>query len=431
MSLSQQVISQINSGKYDSTFSRLYGSQSEIIASARSRYINAILKFEELYGKERHIKLFSAPGRTEIGGNHTDHNHGRVLAAAINLDVIAVVSPCEKPAVTIKSEGYNADVIDLSIMSPIEDEVGHSGSLIRGICSKFSQLGYKMGGFDAYTTSDVLKGSGLSSSAAFEVLVATILNDLFNDGVVSAADKAKISQYAENVYFGKPSGLMDQMASSSGGFVTIDFKDTENPIVKRVDFDFSAYNHALCIVDTKGNHADLTEDYAACRFEMNDVAKALGKEVLREVDPQEFYANIQKIREQCSDRAALRAIHFFGDNDRVSEQVKALENKDFEEFKKLVVESGQSSFMYLQNIYSCKQPTEQGVALALALSDKILKSKGAWRVHGGGFAGTIQAFVPFELLELYRSTMRAVFGEDCCYVLSVRPYGGIEVVENL
>lgn len=431
MLLSQQVISQIKSGKYDKTFSRLYGSRPEIIASARSRYIEAILKFEELFGKDRHIRLFSAPGRTEIGGNHTDHNHGRVLAAAINLDIIAVVSPCEKFTVTIKSEGYNADVIDLSTMSPQKDEIGRSASLIRGICSKFSQSGYKVGGFDAYTTSQVLKGSGLSSSAAFEVLVATILNDLFNDGAVNAVDKAKISQYAENVYFGKPSGLMDQMASSSGGFVTIDFKDNENPIVKKVEFDFSAYNHALCIVDTKGSHADLTDDYAACRFEMNEVAKTLGKEVLREVEPQEFYASIHKIRERCSDRALLRAIHFFADNDRVLKQVEALENKDFEEFKKLVVESGQSSFMYLQNIFSCKQPAEQGVALALALSDKILKGRGAWRVHGGGFAGTIQAFVPIDLLEAYRSSMEEVFGEGCCYVLSVRPYGGIEVVENL
>lgn len=431
MSLSQEVMSKIKKGEYDKAFSRLYGNSSDIIAAARVRYVRAIERFEEIFGKDREIRLFSAPGRTEIGGNHTDHNHGRVLAAAINLDVIAVASPCQKATVTVKSEGYNADVIDLSDLSVQKDEVGKSAALVRGICGRFSQLGYKVGGFDAYTTSQVLKGSGLSSSAAFEVLVSTIINELFNDGAVNAIDKAKISQYAENVYFGKPSGLMDQMASSSGGFVTIDFKDTENPIVKKVDFDFSACNHALCIVDTKGSHADLTDDYAACRFEMNDVAKALGKTVLREVDPNEFFANIKELREKCSDRAILRAIHFFADNDRVTEQVKALENKDFETFKTLVVDSGRSSFMYLQNIFFCKQPAEQGVALALAMSEKILKGKGAWRVHGGGFAGTIQAFVPYDLLELYKSNMKAIFGDDSCYVLSIRPYGGIEVVENL
>ncbi len=392
-----------------------------------ARFLEVLASFEELFGADRDVELFSAPGRSEVGGNHTDHNHGRVLAAGISLDAIAVASKNDENIIRIKSAGYAMDTVECADLEIKEEQMGKSISLIRGIAARFVELGYNIGGFDATTASKVLSGSGLSSSAAFEVLVCTILNHLYNDGKISPVEIAQISQYAENVFFGKPCGLLDQMACSVGGFVTIDFNDPSKPIIEKVDFDFASCGHSLCIVDTKGSHSDLTDEYASVRQEMEGVAQCVGKKVLRETDKKTVLENAQQIAEKLGERAVLRAIHFFNDNDRVVKQVEALSNKDFETFKKLVIESGLSSYMYNQNVYACKDPKHQLLSLALAVSEEILKGKGAWRVHGGGFAGTIQAFVPDELLEEYKKTMNALFGDDACYVLSIRPFGGVKL----
>lgn len=393
------------------------------------RFLDVLSDFGEYFDKneEREVSLFSAPGRSEVCGNHTDHNHGRVLAAGISLDAIAVASPNDTGVVSIKSKGYPMDVISCDELEVDEKNFGKSSELIRGILSRFKQLGYNIGGFDATTASKVLSGSGLSSSAAFEVLVCTILNHLYNDGKINPVEIAQISQYAENVYFGKPCGLLDQMACSVGGFVTIDFNDPSKPIIKKVDFDFASCGHSLCIVDTKGDHSDLTDEYAAVRAEMEAVAAFFGKKVLRELDKQTVIENAADIRAAVSDRAVLRAIHFFNDDERVVKEVEALENGDFEQFKKLTIESGRSSYMYNQNVYACSAPLSQPLSLALAVSEELLKGKGAWRVHGGGFAGTIQAFVPNEMLDEYKNTMNSIFGDDACYVLSIRPMGGAKL----
>ena len=393
------------------------------------RFLDVLSDFGEYFDKneEREVSLFSAPGRSEVCGNHTDHNHGRVLAARISLDAIAVASPNDTGVVSIKSKGYPMDVISCDELEVDEKNFGKSSELIRGILSRFKQLGYNIGGFDATTASKVLSGSGLSSSAAFEVLVCTILNHLYNDGKIDPVEIAQISQYAENVYFGKPCGLLDQMACSVGGFVTIDFNDPSKPIIKKVDFDFASCGHSLCIVDTKGDHSDLTDEYAAVRAEMEAVAAFFGKKVLRELDKQTVIENAADIRAAVSDRAVLRAIHFFNDDERVVKEVEALENGDFGQFKKLTIESGRSSYMYNQNVYACSAPLSQPLSLALAVSEELLKGKGAWRVHGGGFAGTIQAFVPNEMLDEYKNTMNSIFGDDACYVLSIRPMGGAKL----
>ncbi|MGN1443996.1 MAG: galactokinase [Acutalibacteraceae bacterium] len=393
------------------------------------RFLDVLSDFGEYFDKneEREVSLFSAPGRSEVCGNHTDHNHGRVLAAGISLDAIAVASKNDTGIVSIKSKGYPMDVISCDELEVNENNYGKSSELIRGILSRFKQLGYNIGGFDATTASKVLSGSGLSSSAAFEVLVCTILNHLYNDGKIDPVVIAQISQYAENVYFGKPCGLLDQMACSVGGFVTIDFNDPSKPIIKKVNFDFASCGHSLCIVDTKGDHSDLTDEYAAVRAEMEAVAAFFGKKVLRELDKQTVIENAADIRAAVSDRAVLRAIHFFNDDERVVKEVEALESGDFELFKKLTIESGRSSYMYNQNVYACSAPLSQPLSLALAVSEELLKDKGAWRVHGGGFAGTIQAFVPNELLDEYKNTMNSIFGDDACYVLSIRPMGGAKL----
>ena len=393
------------------------------------RFLDVLSDFGEYFDKneEREVSLFSAPGRSEVCGNHTDHNHGRVLAAGISLDAIAVASKNDTGVVSIKSKGYPMDVISCDDLDVDESNFGKSSELIRGILSRFKQLGYNIGGFDATTASKVLSGSGLSSSAAFEVLVCTILNHLYNDGKIDPVVIAQISQYAENVYFGKPCGLLDQMACSVGGFVTIDFNDPAKPIIKKVDFDFASCGHSLCIVDTKGDHSDLTDEYAAVRGEMEAVAAFFGKKVLRELDKETVLENAADIRAAVSDRAVLRAIHFFNDDERVVKEVEALENGDFALFKKLTIESGLSSYMYNQNVYACSAPLSQPLSLALAVSEELLKGKGAWRVHGGGFAGTIQAFVPNEMLDEYKNTMNSIFGDDACYVLSIRPMGGAKL----
>lgn len=413
----------LSDGQFGEIFNVLYTDINESV----ERYSNACDRFAHYFGEDRDVELFSAPGRTEVGGNHTDHQLGCVLAGGVNLDVIAVVSKNDEGIVRIKSKGFDMDVIDTAELTPVESEKERSSSLIRGVCARIKELGYDIGGFDAYTTSNVFKGSGLSSSAAFEVLVGTIISYIYNDGKIDAVTIAKCSQYAENVFFGKPSGLMDQMASSVGGFVGIDFGDKENPIIEKVDFDFAAQNHSLCIVNTGGNHADLTCEYAAVPEEMRNVAEYFGKTALRQVDEVEFYANMAEIREKCGDRAVLRSIHFFDDNRRAVEEKKALQNGDFNGFLNLVRESGRSSFMFLQNVYAASAPVEQGLSIALALSGKVLGDRGAYRVHGGGFGGTIQAFVPNDLLESYINTIEGVFGKGSCYVLKIRPLGGTKI----
>lgn len=424
---SEQLINSINSGCFDNTFKVLYPLTND---TSKQRYTEAVNEFVELFG-DGDIRLFSAPGRTEVGGNHTDHQHGCVLAASVDLDVIAVAKRNSDNVIRIKSKGFKQDDIDLSELTPQKEETEHAASLIRGVAARFKELGYNIGGFDAYTTSNVLKGSGLSSSAAFEVMVCTLLNSLYNEEKMDSVEKAIVSQYAENVFFGKPCGLMDQMACSVGGFVSIDFNDVSKPIIEKVVFDFNSVNHSLCIVDTGGCHADLTDDYAAIPAEMKNVAEFFGKEVLRDVSEDEFYAKIKELRSVASDRAILRAIHFFNDNRRAIMLKDALKSGDFDKFRQIICESGISSQSWLQNVFSSSNPQEQGLSLALALTSRILNGKGAYRVHGGGFAGTIQAFVPHDMLELYKSSMEQVFGEGSCYVLNIRPVGGVEITPEL
>ena len=372
-------------------------------------------------------RYFSAPGRTEIGGNHTDHQRGRVLAAAVNLDTVAAVRINGTDTIRILSQGYPLCEVDVKELTPREDEINTTPALIRGVAARFAQLGCEVRGFDAYCESTVLPGSGLSSSAAYEVLIGTIVNHLFFEGKVSQAEVAQIGQYAENVFFGKPCGLMDQTASAVGNLVTIDFFDKEHPVIQPVNFDFSACGHALCIIDTRASHADLTDEYAAIPNEIKAVCAHFGKEVLSQIDEAEFYAAIPALRKSCGDRAVLRAVHFYQDNARVPRQVAALEAGDFAAFLKLVKESGHSSYMYLQNVIPAGYTQHQDVAIALALCEHYLQGKGAYRVHGGGFAGTVQAFVPFEILEDFRVGIDSVLGEGACHVLSIRPQGGVEM----
>lgn len=406
-------------------FEDLYQQEAQ---SQRERYEKLREGFAKQFGSDEGGEYFSAPGRSEVGGNHTDHNHGRVLAAAVNLDIVAYARKTENGKAVLKSAEYpKIDVIDLSDLAKKTEEDETSASLLRGICARCRELGYTVGGFEAYTMTRVLKGSGLSSSAAFEVLVVTIISHLYNDDKIDPVTAAKIAQYAENVYFGKPSGLLDQMASSVGGFTSIDFKDPETPVINKVDFDITAAGYALCVVDTGGNHADLTGEYAAIPVEMKKVAAFFGKEVLRDVDKKEFYEHIGEIRKQTGDRAVLRAMHFFDDDRLAAQEAQALQSGDFESFKEMIISSGRSSSQRLQNVFAVVNPQEQGLTLALALSERLLAGKGAWRVHGGGFAGTIQAFVPLSCLEEYRTEIEKVFGEGTCYTLSIRQPGGTKV----
>ena len=423
----KELIKAIESGTYDENLKRVYVTD-EAVKAQKPRYIEAISDFAELFGAERDISIMSAPGRTEVCGNHTDHNNGKVLAAAINLDAIAIVSKNSDGIVRVKSKGHKMNVVDLNDLEPKEENYGNSTTLVQGVAAGIKNLGYKVEGFDAYTMSDVMGGSGLSSSAAFEVLIGSVFSYMFNGGQISAVDIAKVAQYSENVFFGKPCGLLDQMASSVGTFVTIDFKSTSEPVIKKVAFDFASSGHSLCIVDTGGNHSDLTDDYAAVRQEMESVAKALGKNVLREIEYDDFFKAIPGLTEKVNDRAILRAIHFYNENKRVENAVEALESGDFDSFKEIILDSGFSSYMLHQNVYTPKNPTEQKISLALAISAELLKGKGAWRVHGGGFAGTVQAFVPNEMLSEYKETIEAVFGKDTCHVLIIRPVGGYQVI---
>lgn len=404
----------------------LYGTDPNELSKQANRYNQLKQQFNNAFGSAE-VTFFSSPGRTEIGGNHTDHNFGRVLAGAVNLDNAAIAAKNNTNVIRIQSEGYPRFEVDLNNLQPDKKEQFTSASLVRGVCSRLKELGFAIGGFDACIDGGVPKGSGLSSSASFEVLIGAMVSELFNQGKLDPIQNAIIGQYAENHFFGKPCGLMDQTACSMGGLITIDFKDPSKPVVKKVAFDFVATGFALVITDTGGNHADLNDEYASLPTDMKAVAAELGAKVLREVSLEQVLDIAPKIREKVGDRAILRAIHFQGDNQRVVDQVAALEKNDFKAFLGMVVDSGYSSYMYNQNIFPVNNIREQGVSLALALSELVLKGKGAWRVHGGGFAGTIQAFVPNNLLDQYVSTLEHVYGPGSCHKLFIRPQGAVKV----
>ncbi|MDD6478959.1 MAG: galactokinase family protein [Oscillospiraceae bacterium] len=419
----KETKNKIENGAYDNGFNFLYGESK----NSAFRYIKAINSFNEVFGEREEIRLFSAPGRTEIGGNHTDHQHGSIVAAAVNLDVIAVVSPNNENIIRIKSEGYDMDTVDLSVLSALENEKGRSAAIIRGVAAAFKEKGYNIGGFDAYTTSNVLKGSGLSSSAAFEVLVSNILNNIYNNAIVSTTEMAKFSQYAEREFFGKPCGLLDQMASATGGFIYVDFNNPSEPEVMKLNYDLDNSEYKLCVVDTGGNHANLTSDYADITYECKQISNLLNVEFLRDADQNEFYKNLANLRSKSTDRAILRAFHFFTEQDRVLTQRDALSSGDFNAFLNAVNASGDSSYKYLQNLYSNSNTKEQPLCLAIALTQQFLNGDGACRVHGGGFAGTIQAYIKKDKFEDYQAFIEAVFGAKSCIPLKVRKVGGYEL----
>lgn len=420
------IIKKMSENEYNELLTDIYIDNS-LIPYQRKRYIDAIQSYVKTFG-EGEVSIFSAPGRSEIGGNHTDHQHGQVLAAGINLDAIAIVQKTTDDKIRVKSDGYDLIVIDTNSTEFIESECESTISLIKGVAAGMKNHGFQIGGFQAYITSDVLIGAGLSSSAAFEVLIGTILSGLYNDMKVSPIEIAIISQYAENVYFGKPCGLMDQMACSVGSMVHIDFADTTNPVVEKVEFDLDQAGYSLCITDTKGSHADLTADYAAVPSEMKSVAELFGKEVLVELSEEKVIANIPQIREKLGDRAVLRALHFYEENKRVVTEATALKAGDVNTFLNTVKASGASSFQYLQNVYTNQDVSSQNMSVALAVSDISLGDQGVCRVHGGGFAGTIQAFVKNEAVDSYKTAMDHIFGGDSCKALKIRKYGGMQVL---
>jgi len=419
----------IKNGEYDDKLKTLYGGAK--LESARARYLGLLGGFERVYG-ERDVEIISVPGRSEILGNHTDHNRGCVLAAAINLDIIAAVSknlgPGGKSRIRVQSGGFEPVDVDIENLDPLESEKFTSAAIIRGVAGRFLQLGYDIGGFDAYALSDVLKGSGLSSSAAFEVTAAFMQNHLYNGGVIAPEKIAEIGQYAENNYFGKPCGLMDQTACSVGGFVAIDFEDQKKAAIEKLDFDLTKSGYSLCIVAPGGSHDNLNEEYAAITREMKQAAQYFGSEVLRGVGKAEFTADIAGLRKRCGDRAVLRAIHYFAENTRVRAGAEALRDGNIDGFLRLITQSGNSSFKYLQNVYAASEPETQEISLALALSEEALSGKSAAvRVHGGGFAGTIQAFVPKKHVGEYFASIERVFGEGSCLELAVRDAGAIVI----
>lgn len=422
-----QLKQHIADGGINEVLTHIYGA--EAVEMQKARYCHAIDEFSARYGSDRELTLYSVAGRSELSGNHTDHNHGCVVAASIDLDIIAVAAKRNDTKICIKSEGFPEDVVDFSAYAaPMAEQYGSSASIIAGMCAGFLKDGYAIGGFDAYTTSNVLKGSGLSSSAAFEDMVGNILNHMYNNGSVSNVEIAKLAQYAENEFFGKPCGLMDQVACAVGGIVAIDFADPKQPVINRVDFDMTKHGYNLCIVNTGGNHADLTDDYASVPAEMKAVAAHFGKAVLREVNEEELVRAIPALRKTVGDRAILRALHFINENKRVKTQTEALLAGDLDSFFAEVLASGRSSFCYLQNVYTSKNLSEQGLSLALCLAEGYLSGKrAAWRVHGGGFAGTIQAYVPCEEVDGFRQLMDSVFGDGTCIVLRIRPEGAVRI----
>ena len=418
---------QINNGEFDEKLKEIYGAEETVLAAQRTRYQAAISKYEELFG-EGDVEIYSAPGRTEICGNHTDHQHGSVLAASINLDAIAIVGIGDTDKVDFVSEGYAPISFDINHLDITEEAKGTTTALIRGVMKGMQDRGYKTGPFKAYVTSDVLSGSGLSSSAALESIIGTILSGLYNDMSVSPVDIAIIGQYAENVYFGKPSGLMDQIACSVGDFVHIDFADPKKPVVTEINFDIFAEGYRLCIVDTKGSHANLTDDYAAITVDMKQVASYFGKEYLNEITLDEFISAMPDLYGKVGDRCVLRAFHYLTEVDRVSRASAALKEKRFPDFLEVIRESGNSSYKYLQNVYSNKYEQTQPVPTTLMLTEHYLKDNGVCRVHGGGFAGTIQAFVKEEAVSGYKEFIEKVLGEGACHVLSIRKQGGVKVM---
>lgn len=422
-----KVIEKLKSGQMDKRLLDIYADETKIDYQRR-RYICAIKKYEMIFGTDE-IEIYSAPGRSEIGGNHTDHQKGKVLVAAVNVDAIAIVHKTEDEMVQIVSEGYDMITISLGDLEAKKEEEGTTLSLIKGVLFGVREKGYHIGGFNAYITSDVLIGAGLSSSAAFETVIGTILSGMYNDMQISPVEIAQIGQFAENTYFGKPCGLMDQMASSVGNLVHIDFADKNNPVIEQVECDFDTFGYSICITDTKSSHADCTPEYAAVPREMKAAAGVFGKEVLREVSKEELLKDISKVRQMAGDRAALRALHFVTENERVEKETKALTEGKFTEFLNNVKASGDSSFKYLQNVYMNTDIEHQNVSVALALSEIFLGKSGVCRVHGGGFAGTIQAFVKNEAVEEYQKFMNAAFGEGACNVLKIRKHGGIQVVK--
>ena len=431
MSTCEGMIRSLKDGAHDPVLTALYALDStrESLDRARARAIRMVEAFRTQFSPAPDIDaaLFSGPGRTELGGNHTDHQHGRVLCASVDLDMLACAAPNGLDCIRICSEGYPPVQVSLDQLGPQDAERHTSAALVRGVAAGMAQLGYTLSGFDAYIISDVLSGSGLSSSAAYEVLVANILNH-FSGGVLDDVQIANVSQYAENTYFGKPCGLMDQMGASVGGVVAIDFADPAAPVVRQVKFDFSRCGHALCIVDTGTCHADLTDDYAQIPREMGAVAACFGKQFLRDVPEEAFYAAIPSLRKRCGDRAVLRAIHFYDDDRRAAAEAEALDAGDFQRFLALVNESGLSSAANLQNIWSAASPKDQAVTLALALGRRLLNGAGAIRVHGGGFAGTVQAFVPNEMLAAFKHGMEQVLGPGTCHIVHIRPTGGCLVI---
>lgn len=414
------------SGAKDELLMDIYLDESKM-AYQRDRYVAAIEQFEKLYGAAE-VSIYSAPGRSEIGGNHTDHQNGEVLAASVNLDAIAIVEAVDEPVVKVVSGDYPMITVDLNDLAYKAEEEESTLALIKGVLAGIKERGGKVGGFKAYITSDVLIGAGLSSSAAFETIIGTITSGLYNDMTISAVDIAIIGQYAENVYFGKPCGLMDQMASSVGNLVHIDFADKKNPVIEAVGCDLVKHGYSLCITDTKGSHADLTPDYAAVPAEMKAAAAVFGKEVLHGVTMEDLIEKSAEVRAAAGDRALLRAIHFVNENVRVQQEVAALKADDFAEFLRVVKASGDSSYKFLQNVYTNHDVQHQNVSVALAISETILGANGVCRVHGGGFAGTIQAFVKNETVAEYKAIMDKVFGEDACHVLKIRKYGGMKVL---
>lgn len=421
----KEMLVHINDGGLDARFLKLYGG---FATQTRERYSELVTRFATKFGDMEGVKLFSAPGRTEVGGNHTDHQNGRVLAAAVSLDAIAAVAPNGENVIRLQSKGFNMVEVNLEQLDMVAEEANTSRALVRGIAAKITDLGYTVKGFNAYTTTKVLQGSGLSSSAAFEVLVGAIINNLSCGNELTSLRIAQIAQYAENVYYGKPCGLMDQAACATGGFIAIDFKNKLTPEITPVSFDLTKHGYKLLIVNTRGSHGDLGDDYAAIPDEMGQVAQAFGKHLLREVSPSTFYDNVATLRDKVSDRAILRAMHFFWDNDRVLRQVDALQKGDITAFLSEVRKSGMSSMICLQNIYSAKNPCKQSITLALAMTDRFVTDKGACRVHGGGFAGTIQAYIPTDSVFDYIKAMNELFGDGCCFALTVRDVG-VTVVE--
>ena len=430
MATSRQLREQIAAGRWDAALAALYGGSEKVLARQRSRYGAALEQFELYYGPGRQVQIYSAPGRTELGGNHTDHQHGYGLAGAVTLDLVAVASRNEDGFIRVKSRGFNKlDVIDLTEAEPQQGESTHSASLIRGIAEGFRAKGCDVGGFDAYTASDVLRGSGLSSSAAFEMGMAMILNTEYGCGLDAPA-LARICQFAENTYFGKPSGLLDQLTSAVGGVLFADFADPTAPKIEKIHADgVLPEGMTLCVTDTRGSHSELTGEFAAIRQEMEQVAACFGKPLLGQVEESAFWAALPALRSRCGDRAVLRAIHYFEENARTLAQREALYVRRFPVFAELVKQSGQASFALCQNVYCTADVRHQGLSVALALSQSILQgSEGAWRMQGGGFAGTIQAYVPGRLLKRYHTAIEQVFGQGSCYVLRLREQGAVRVI---